>query len=384
MRTPKPVSQLENRGGFNMLTKEKILEALRDVKDPEINRSLVELNMIRNITIEERHVSLEVVLTISGCPLKVKIQDDVVQAIRALGAEQVDVRFGAMTEEERAALSQQLRGGQTTASQGQGQGHGQTNVLHPILAENSKTTFIAVTSGKGGVGKSTVTVNLAVALARLGKKVGIIDADIYGFSVPDMMNIEQRPTVIGQTILPVEKFGVKVMSMGFFVEDNSPIIWRGPMLGKMLRNFFSEVHWVEDLDYLLLDLPPGTGDVALDIHTMIPQSKEIIVTTPHPTAAFVAARAGAMAMKTGHKILGVVENMAWYEAKDGSKEYVFGRGGGSKLAETLSCPLIAQIPLGQPENHPQEPEYSPSIYKTENAIGQIYMQLAQDVDRLCK
>ena len=157
-----------------------------------------------------------------------------------------------------------------------------------MLAEGSQTKFIAVASGKGGVGKSTVTVNLAVALARQGKKVGIIDADIYGFSVPDMMGIENRPTVVDKTIFPVERFGVKVISMSFFVQDNNPVIWRGPMLGKMLRNFLGEVHW-DDLDYMLLDLPPGTGDVALDVHQMIPHSKELIVTTPHATAAFVAA-----------------------------------------------------------------------------------------------
>lgn len=361
-----------------MITREQVLEALKDVKDPEINRSLVELNMIRNIQIEGERVSLEVVLTISGCPLKVKIEEDVVAAVKALGASEVQVRFGSMTDEERAALSTQLRGNQT-----HNMPPGQAQVLNPILSAESKTVFIAITSGKGGVGKSTVTVNLAVSLARLGKKVGIIDADIYGFSVPDMMNIEQRPIVIGETILPVDKFGVKVMSMGFFVEDNSPVIWRGPMLGKMLRNFFTEVHWGEDLDYLLLDLPPGTGDMALDVHTMIPQSKEIIVTTPHATAAFVAARAGSMAIRTGHEVIGVVENMAWYEAKDGSKEYVFGRGGGAKLAEQLSCELLAQIPLGQPENHPSEPDYSPSVYKADSPIGKLYMELAEHVVKKC-
>lgn len=357
-----------------MITREQVLEALRGVKDPEIGRSLVELNMIRDVRIEDERVSLEVVLTISGCPLRAKIEEDVRAALHGLGVKEVDLRFGSMTDEERAALSAQLRGAQA--------GPGQAGPLNPILAKESTTRFIAITSGKGGVGKSTVTVNLAVSLARLGKKVGIIDADIYGFSVPDMMNIEQRPTVIGELILPVEKFGVKVMSMGFFVEDNSPVIWRGPMLGKMLRNFFTEVHWGE-LDYLLLDLPPGTGDMALDVHTLIPQSKEIIVTTPHPTAAFVAARAGAMAIRTGHEILGVVENMAWYEAKDGSKEYVFGRGGGAKLAETLSTELLAHIPLGQPENHPAEPDYSPSVYKPETPIGKLYMELAQRVVEKC-
>ncbi len=364
-----------------MITKEQVLEALKDVKDPELNRGLVELNMIRDIEIDGSRVSLVVVLTISGCPLKAKIEDDVIAAIKALGAEEVRLQFGTMTDEERAALSAQLRG---TANQAAQAAPGQAPALNPILAKDSPTVFLAVTSGKGGVGKSTVSVNLAVSLARLGKKVGIIDADIYGFSVPDMMNIEQRPTVIDSVILPVEKFGVKVMSMGFFVEDNSPVIWRGPMLGKMLRNFFTEVHWGEQMDYIILDLPPGTGDMALDVHNMIPQSKEIVVTTPHATAAFVAARAGAMAIRTGHEIVGVVENMAWYEAKDGSKEYVFGRGGGAKLAEQLACDLIAQIPLGQPENLPTEADYSPSIYKADSAIGKLYMEMAKTVDEKCK
>jgi ATP-binding protein involved in chromosome partitioning len=206
-----------------MLTQEKILEALKNVKDPEINRSLVELDMIRNIRIKGKEVSLDVILTIQGCPLKFKIQEDVEKAIYQLGAEKVNVRFGSMTDEERQKLAASLRQ--------EGQKDRQSQVP-PLLDPSSNTQFIAVSSGKGGVGKSTVTVNLAVALARKGKKVGIIDADIYGFSVPDMMGIETRPVVIGEMILPVERFGVKVMSMGFFVQDNSPVVWRGPHVGE--------------------------------------------------------------------------------------------------------------------------------------------------------
>lgn len=253
-----------------------------------------------------------------------------------------------------------------------------------LLTEQPNVQFIAIASGKGGVGKSTVTVNLATALARQGKRVGIIDADIYGFSVPDMMGIEERPEVINDRVIPIERFGVKVISMGFFVEDNSPIVWRGPMLGKMLRNFFSEIEWGE-LDYVLLDLPPGTGDIALDVHQMIPHSKEIIVTTPHATASFVAARAGAMAIKTEHEIIGVVENMSYFESTlTGEKEYVFGRGGGGKLAETLHCDLLAQIPLGVPDNHPLDPNFSPSVYAAETSIGQLYDELAGKVIIHCE
>jgi ATP-binding protein involved in chromosome partitioning len=263
------------------------------------------------------------------------------------------------------------------------QGHG-AGLESPLLAQDSAVQFIAVASGKGGVGKSTVTVNLAVALARRGKRVGIIDADIYGFSVPDMMGIEERPEIVNERVVPIERFGVKVISMGFFVEDNSPIVWRGPMLGRMLRNFFQEIAWGE-LDYVLLDLPPGTGDVALDVHQIIPQSKEIIVTTPHATAAFVAARAGAMAIKTEHEIIGIVENMSYYvSTSTGEKEYVFGRGGGARLAETLHADLLAQIPLGAPDNHPSEPDFSPSVYKEDSETGRLYLELADRVLQKCE
>lgn len=352
-----------------MLTEEKILDVLKDVEDPELHRSLVDLNMIRNIKIDGQNVALEVVLTISGCPLKAKIEEDVIDAIKSLGAENVDLTFGTMTDEERANLAEELRGGKKD----------EPKKKSPLLEEDSPVQFIAVMSGKGGVGKSTVSVNLAASLARQGKKVGIIDADIYGFSVPDMMGIEQRPTVIDNVILPVERFGVKVISMGFFVEENAPVIWRGPMLGKMLRSFFNEVHWGE-LDYMILDLPPGTGDVALDIHQMIPKCKELVVSTPHATAAFVAARAGSMALKTNHEILGVVENMAYYQCGDcGRKDYIFGRRGGAKLAESLSTDLLAQIPLGQPETHPQDPDFAPALYPADSNIGTVYSTLAENI-----
>lgn len=354
-----------------MITEHQVLEALKGVQDPELHKSVVELNMVRNIQINGTKVSLDVILTIQGCPLKVKIQEDVENAIKALGATEVQVAFGSMTDQERAELSSKLKGGQTASG----------GSASPLLNPESPVTFIAITSGKGGVGKSTVTVNLATALARLGKKVGVVDADIYGFSVPDMMGIDQRPTVINNVVLPVERFGVKVISMGFFVEDNSPIIWRGPMLGKMLRNFFSEIHW-GDLDYLLLDLPPGTGDVALDVHQMIPQSKEIVVTTPHATASFVAARAGSMAIKTGHEILGIVENMSYFECgKCGSQETIFGKGGGEKLAKELNTELLAKIPMGQPDYNPDNRNSAPSVYEQDSKIGEIYMEMARDIER---
>ncbi|TWI53660.1 Mrp/NBP35 family ATP-binding protein [Halalkalibacter nanhaiisediminis] len=345
-----------------MITEQQVMEALNRVKDRDLNKSLVETGGIREVKVKDGNVSLKIALAKTGTAEQMEVQQEIVNVIKGEGANSVGLRFEELTEEELQKLG----------------GVGEASFQGPsLLAPNSPTTFIAVTSGKGGVGKSTVSVNLATTLARLGKNVGLIDADIYGFSVPDMMGIEDRPKVIADRIYPVERFGVKVISMGFFVEDNAPVIWRGPMLGKMINQFFTDVEWGE-LDYLILDLPPGTGDVALDLHTMLPHSKEILVTTPHATAAFVAARAGTMAIKTHHEILGVIENMAYFESRTtGEKEYVFGRGGGERLTEELKTDLLGQIPLGQPEI--DKADFAPSIYAADHPIGEIYTQVAKRV-----
>ncbi len=366
-----------------MLTREAILDALKTIQEPTLRKSLAQLGLIRDIVVRESQVSMTVALHPDSLGSSGEMERQISSVLSGLGAAPPHFRFRAMTEHE---LSEARKAGGSAGAEKTAapvKGHGAGLETGTILNPESGVEFIAVASGKGGVGKSTVTVNLAVALARRGKRVAVLDADIYGFSVPDMMGIEERPEQVGDKILPVERFGVKVISMGFFVEDNAPIVWRGPMLGKMLRNFFAEIDWGE-LDYMLLDLPPGTGDVALDVHQMIPHSKEIIVTTPHATAAFVAARAGAMAVKTNHEILGVVENMAYYECSScGHKDYVFGRGGGGKLAETLHTELLAQFPLGAPDNHPSEPDFSPSVYKPDTRIGREYLSLADQIIARC-
>ncbi|MBC8078832.1 MAG: P-loop NTPase, partial [Gorillibacterium sp.] len=331
-------------------------------------------------------VSFTFLLTSDDGADKERYRRDLIEALLRISVESPHIRFRAITDYERTRLEQGINNEgheDNKALTGQ-QAHatakpvGREAPVTSLLSSDSQTEFIAIASGKGGVGKSTVTVNLATALARRGQRVGIIDADIYGFSIPDMMGIDERPDINGEKIIPVERFGVKVISMGFFVQDNAPIIWRGPMLGKMLQNFFAEVEWGE-LDYLLLDLPPGTGDVALDLHQMIPRSKEIIVTTPHATAAFVAARAGAMAQRTDHQILGVIENMSYYVNRLGEKEYVFGRGGGAKLADELHSELLAQIPLGAPDNLLGQPDYSPSVYGEGTDTGKLYLELADRI-----
>jgi ATP-binding protein involved in chromosome partitioning len=347
-----------------VISEQEVRELLKKVQDPFLHKTLEETNGIMEVKIKEekKHVSVKVAISKTGTSEQLQLQMEIVNLLKNAGAETVGIRFAELPKE----VLEKFKGQAGDSG-------------HDLLSPASKTEFIAIASGKGGVGKSTVSVNLAVALARLGKKVGLVDADIYGFSVPDMMGITHRPLVKGNKIIPVERFGVKVISMGFFVEDNAPVIWRGPMLGKMLNNFFKEVEWGE-LDYLILDLPPGTGDVALDVHTMIPHSKEIIVSTPHPTAAFVAARAGAMALRTEHEILGVIENMSYFESKKtGEREYIFGKGGGEKLAEELQTDLFGQIPLQQPDWN--EADFAPSVYSEDHPIGKIYMDIAKKVDQ---
>ncbi|MDI3257764.1 MAG: Mrp/NBP35 family ATP-binding protein [Kyrpidia sp.] len=353
------------------LTEQAVLDALRPIQDPEAHRSVVDLGMVRKIEIRDGLVEVEVALTIKGCPLHTVIQEEVEKAVRSLpGVKECRVVLATMTDEERARFRQVLQGGANRSGQGR-------EAVPPLLRPEVQTQFLAVASGKGGVGKSTVTANLAVALARDGYRVGVIDADIYGFSIPGLFGAaDRKPTVIDDLIMPVQADGVKIMSMNFFVPENTPVIWRGPMLGKMLRNFFAEVHWGE-LDVMLLDLPPGTGDVALDVHQLLPKAREIIVTTPQRNAAEVAVRAGMMARKTGHEILGVVENMAYRLCPHcGERDELFGRGGGQRVARDLGVNLLARIPL-QPRT-----EGETGLYGPDTEAGRVFADLAKTVGGL--
>ncbi|TLM75877.1 Mrp/NBP35 family ATP-binding protein [Pseudarthrobacter sp. NamB4] len=312
---------------------EAVNAALATVIDPELRRPITELGMVESVSMaDDGRVSLVVLLTIAGCPLRDTITADATKALLAVpGVAAVDVELKVMTQEQRDALKELLRGA-----------GGQRGI--PFNQPDSLTRVYAVASGKGGVGKSSVTVNLACALAAQGLRVGIVDADVYGFSVPALMGITQPPTRVDDMILPPVAYGVKVISIGMFVSGNQPVAWRGPMLHRALEQFLTDVYF-GDLDALFLDLPPGTGDIAISVAQLLPKAEILVVTTPQAAAADVAERAGAIATQTGQKVAGVIENMSYLEMPDGGRMELFGSGGGTVLAERLTATVGAEVPL---------------------------------------
>ncbi|MDK6399519.1 Mrp/NBP35 family ATP-binding protein [Pauljensenia sp. UMB1235] len=320
---------------------DQVMAALETVIDPEIHRPIVDLNMTsaEQVTIDGSTVTVEVLLTTAGCPLRTTINADIITAVGTVeGVENVKVDMGVMSDEQKKALREKLNGGRPERE-------------IPFAQPNSLTRVIAVTSGKGGVGKSSMTANLAAAMTQAGLKVGVMDADIYGFSIPRMLGVDHDPQVIdGMIIPPVGASGIKVMSIGMFVPDGQPVIWRGPMLHRALQQFLADVFW-GDLDVLLIDMPPGTGDVAISIAQLLPNSEVLVVTTPQVAAAEVAERAGSIASQTQQKVIGVVENMSYLPQPDGSQLELFGSGGGASVSARLTAqlgyevPLLAQVPL---------------------------------------
>jgi ATP-binding protein involved in chromosome partitioning len=303
-------------------SRDQILQALERVIDPELRRPVTELDMVRGVEIEGGHVAVTIALTVAGCPLRSSFEEQVGEVLREVtGVESVSLGFDVMTPDERQALTKKLRGGVTERTKG--------------LSLDASTRVIAVCSGKGGVGKSTLAANLALAFSQLGQRVGILDADVYGHSIPHILGIHQKPVLVDRMIVPPVKHDLKLMSIGFFLDDNQPVMWRGPMLHRALEQFLSDVHWGQ-LDALLVDMPPGTGDVAISLGQLLPRAETIVVTTPQPAAQEVASRAGTMAQKTGMRLVGVVENMAGD---------VFGAGGGERLASELGIPLLGSVPL---------------------------------------
>jgi ATP-binding protein involved in chromosome partitioning len=314
--------------------------ALATVNDPEIRRPITDLGMVRSAAVgPDGVVRVEVLLTVAACPLRDTLRADVTDAVSAVaGVSGVQVEFGVMTPEQRRALQTSLRGGA-----------GPEPVI-PFSQPGSHTRVYAVASGKGGVGKSSVTVNLAASLAARGLAVGVVDADIYGHSVPRMLGASGRPTQVEDMIMPPQAHGVKVISIGMFTAGNAAVVWRGPMLHRALQQFLADVYW-GDLDVLLLDLPPGTGDIAISLAQLLPNAEILVVTTPQPAAADVAERAGGIALQTHQRLVGVVENMSWLSLPSGERMEIFGSGGGQKVSDTLTrvvgapVPLLGQIPL---------------------------------------
>ncbi len=327
------------------LSHDDVLEALRPVQDPELHRSIVDLEMVRSITIDGSEVTVLVALTIEGCPLKAEIDRRVRDAVVALdGAAGARVEFTVMTDDERAALRQRLHGDPSaTAGSQPAHGHAEGRAI-PFADPASKTRVLLVASGKGGVGKSSVTTNLAVALANRDKRVAIVDADVWGFSVPRMLGVDRPPVVIDEMLVPPEANGVRCISMGFFAQEDQPVIWRGPMLHKALEQFLTDVFW-DDPDFLVVDLPPGTGDISISLAQFLPRGEVYVVTTPQPAAQRVAQRAAFMAHKVNLEVKAVIENMSFFTGDDGKRYELFGAGGGQELADRLEVPLIGQVPL---------------------------------------
>jgi ATP-binding protein involved in chromosome partitioning len=363
------------KGERMALSEHQVIEALRPVSDPELHVSIVELDMIRRVDIRRGRVTVTVALTVPGCPLREEITRRVTSAVAPLrGVRDVKVELTVMTPQELQAVRARLlarnggsvhdpeawRSGATGANGGPGTTAApgapgaRTSPAAPPLGHESgrpnsfgsgsRTRVIGISSGKGGVGKSSVTVNLAVVLARAGHDVAVLDADVYGFSIPGMLGMDVEPIVRDKKMVPPEAFGVRCMSMGFFVDDDQPVIWRGPMLHKALEQFLVDVDW-GDPEFLLIDMPPGTGDVALSMAQYLPASEVYVVTTPQVAARRVAQRSAYMAKKVNLPLRGVIENMSWFTGDDGTRQALFGEGGGIELADELGVPLLGQIPL---------------------------------------
>jgi ATP-binding protein involved in chromosome partitioning len=320
-------------------TEAQVRTALATVQDPEIRRPITDLGMVKDITLHpDGTVAVAIYLTVAGCPLREKITADTTAAVGAVpGVTRVLVELDVMSDQQRTDLRKSLRGDTKEA-------------VIPFAQPGSLTRVYCVASGKGGVGKSSVTVNLAVAMAARGLSVGVVDADIYGHSIPRMLGATAKPTKVETMIMPPSAHGVKLISIGMFTPGNTPVVWRGPMLHRALQQFLADVFW-GDLDVLLLDLPPGTGDIAISVAQLVPNAEILVVTTPQLAAAEVAERAGAIALQTRQRLAGVVENMSWLQLPDGSRLDVFGAGGGQSVADSLSravgapVPLLGQVPL---------------------------------------
>jgi len=324
---------------------------------------VTELDMVRDIRIDDGDVHVTIALTIAGCPLRHSFEEQVERSLAPVaGVERVTLAFDVMSPDERQALTTKLRGGITERTEG--------------IRLDRSTRVIAVASGKGGVGKSSITVNLAAALAQRGRRVGVLDADVYGHSIPNMLGIRQKPVLVDNLMIPPVKAGLKLMSIGFFLDQNAPVMWRGPMLHRALEQFLQDVHW-GDLDVLVVDMPPGTGDVAISLGQLLPRAEAVVVTTPDRTAQEVAVRAALMAQRTNMRLLGVIENMSYLV---GTGQALFGEGGGEELAQTIDAPLLGRVPLDPRLREATDAGEPLVTHDPESEAAQVIVEIAEAID----
>ena len=358
----------------------QLVDALRPVEDPELHRSIVDLGMLRRAELgADGTAHILVALTIAGCPLRTEIQNRVSTAVTEVaGVTDVALEFTVMTDDEREELRKMLHGdAASTAGHSHAHGHAEGRAI-PFADPGSKTRPLLISSGKGGVGKSSVTTNLAVALAQLGHSVGVVDADIYGYSIPRMLGTDRPPTVIDQMLVPPEKWGVRCISMGYFAPPGEAVIWRGPMLHKALEQFLTDVYW-DDPDFLLIDMPPGTGDIALSLSQYLPRGEVYVVTTPQPAAQKVAAMSAAMAKKVNLPVMGIIENMSWFTGDDGTRYELFGAGGGQELADSIGVPLLGQLPLVPALREGSDSGAPITAVEPDSEAAQLFRKMAETI-----
>jgi ATP-binding protein involved in chromosome partitioning len=362
------------------VTEADVIEALRPVQDPELHRSIVDLDMVREVGIDGSAVRVLVALTIAGCPLRNEITSRVQGAVGSLAdVHSVSLDFTVMTDTERETLRQKLHGDPAaTAGSQAAHGHAEGRTI-PFADPSSRTRVLLIASGKGGVGKSSVTTNLAVALGQRAHSVAVIDADVWGFSIPRMLGIDRPPVVIDSMLVPPDVHGVRCISMGFFAADDQAVIWRGPMLHKALEQFLTDVYWDEP-DYLLVDLPPGTGDIAISLAQFLPRAEVYVVTTPQPAAQRVAQRAAAMAEKVNLEVKGVIENMSWFTGDDGVRYEIFGEGGGAALADKLGVELLGKVPLLPAMRAGADMGRPIVVDQPDSEAAQVFATIAEQID----
>lgn len=362
------------------LTQEEVLAALQPIQEPDFRRSIVDLNMVRSVAVDGAVVRVAVDLVSPASPHGGQLETEIIEAIVALGGvDRVMVEVGEFDEHQQHRLRVALHGDPAaTAGSQDSHGHAEGRTV-PFADAASRTRVLLIASGKGGVGKSSVTTNLSIALAQRGKKVAVVDADVWGFSIPRMLGVDRPPIPIDTMILPPRAQGVACISMGFFVEEEQPVIWRGPMLHKALEQFLTDVFW-DDPDFLVIDLPPGTGDISLSLAQFLPRAEQYVVTTPQPAAQKVAQRAAFMGDKVNIETKGIIENMSWFTGDDGKRYELFGAGGGQELADTVGAPLLGQIPL-VPELRQGGDDGNPIVVANpESEAAKAFAAIAERID----